>query len=108
MFESDKPMSIELKCLHCRKTFTTVKIEPLSVNCPHCGRMIFQYRFTGEEAMTPEAFRERLDDWRGHHAINETAKFFIGKRQAFGLAGALVVYLWPILAKQFEVREVPS
>lgn len=101
-------MGIALKCIHCRKSFTNVTINPLAVNCPHCGRVIFEYRFPGEEAMTPEQFSEKLDDWRGHHAINETAKFFLGKRQAFALAGAMVVYLWPILATQFEVKEVPS
>lgn len=99
-----------LTCPKCRKSFMNVTIEREegTVNCPKCGHVMFQYRFPGDETLTPEAFMRLRDGKRGEEAARQTLKFLVGKKNAMPTAGALVAFLWIHLAKTFEDKPEPS
>lgn len=93
-------MFSSLTCPKCLSRFKTVTIEDDEVRCPDCGETIFQYRFPGEENLTPKEFMALLDT-RGTDAIRQCRRWFRGKF-ALVAAAAFVPYLWTFLARTFE------
>lgn len=98
-----------LHCPSCHAEFKTVCIEDGYIKCPECKTVIFQYRFPGEESLTPKEFMKLLDT-RGGDAVRQSRKWFRGKF-ALAAAGVFVPYVWTFLAKTFvkpAEEEAPS
>jgi hypothetical protein len=74
------------------------------VRCPNCGAIVFQYRFAGDEKLTPGDFTEMLNSERGREAVHKSKLWFKGHMR-LTVAGAFVAYIWPHLAKTFEVKQ---
>ena len=84
----------------CGKRFRNVAVEDGAVRCPHCKEVVFQYRFPGDETMTPKEFMALLDK-RGVEATRQARRFFPGKL-SIAAAGMFIPFVWTFLAQTFE------
>lgn len=97
------PLSEKPTCPICGQTFDTPEIEGGYVRCPACSTPMFQYRFVGDDDMTPKRFMTLLHG-RGNDAINTVAegRWFSKSALRYGKAALFVMRMWPTLALVFE------
>lgn len=88
-------------CPACGARFNTPAISGGYVRCPECDSPMFQYRFEGDDDLTPGEFMHLLHP-RANNAIGDCRHWFPGGGIiASGKAAAFVVKLWPTLAQVF-------
>lgn len=92
-----------LTCPTCHSQFRNVAIEDGAVRCPSCKAVIFQYRFEGDETLTPKEFMALLDK-RGVAAAKAARRFFPGKL-GVAAAGMFIPFVWPFLANTFAKED---
>lgn len=96
-------MISSLHCPHCHHQFKNACIEDGAVKCPSCKAVIFQYRFPGEETLTPKEFMKLLDT-RGVALTKDVKHWFHGPARRLA-AGAFIVYVWAFLATTFQSEQ---
>ena len=96
-------MASSPRCPMCGSAFDIPDISGGYVRCPKCLTEMFQYRFDGDEDMSPKRFMSLLNP-RANEAVITCRDWFPGRSRHLRMLRALafVVRLWPVLAEVFQ------
>lgn len=93
-------------CPVCGTGFDTPLIAGGYVRCPACHTPMFQYRYDGDDELTPREFMGLLHP-RANRAITDCRRWFGGPGVLrSGMAAAYVLRLWPTLAAIFQKEPI--